>query len=100
LTDINGLAQFTTIYPGWYQGRTVHIHFKIRINAYEFTSQLLFDDSLTDQVFTQLPYSQKGQRSVRNADDGIYQNGGRQLLLNVTPGKDFYSTGFNIGLQM
>jgi protocatechuate 3,4-dioxygenase beta subunit len=99
-TDSNGLAQFTTIYPGWYQGRTVHIHFKIRIKAYEFTSQLFFDDTLTDQVFTQMPYSRKGPRSVRNADDGIYQNGGGQLLLNVTPGKDLYSTGFNIGLQM
>lgn len=100
LTDSNGFAQFTTIYPGWYQGRTVHIHFKIRINPYEFTSQLFFDDSLTDQVFTQMPYSQKGQRNVRNTDDGIYQNGGSQLLLNVTPGKDFYSTDFNIGLQI
>ena len=29
-TDANGRAAFTTIYPGWYQGRAVHIHFKIR----------------------------------------------------------------------
>jgi protocatechuate 3,4-dioxygenase beta subunit len=100
LTNPNGLAQFTTIYPGWYQGRTVHIHFKIRIKGYEFTSQLFFDDSLSDQVFAQMPYSQKGQRTTKNQNDGIYQNGGRQLLLNVTQGKDSYTAVFDIGLQM
>ncbi len=50
VTDSSGVARFTTIYPGWYQGRAVHIHFKIRSHtgsgaAYEFTSQLFFDDS-------------------------------------------------------
>jgi protocatechuate 3,4-dioxygenase beta subunit len=53
VTDENGTARFTTIYPGWYQGRAVHIHFKIRDSpeseqGYEFTSQLYFDDALTD----------------------------------------------------
>src|SRR5919109_727796 len=67
VTDANGVASFTTIYPGWYQGRTVHIHFKVRSpagasSAYEFTSQLFFDDSLSDQVFTQSPYASKGTR--------------------------------------
>src|SRR5204863_7919560 len=54
VTDANGRVQFTTIYPGWYQGRAVHIHFKIRTDAgsastYDFTSQFFFDDDLTDQ---------------------------------------------------
>ncbi len=64
VTDSSGVAKFTTIYPGWYQGRAVHIHFKIRSHtgsgsAYEFTSQLFFDDNITDQVYTQAPYSAK-----------------------------------------
>ena len=55
VTDANGIASFVTIYPGWYPGRTVHIHFKIRSEAtsdssLEFTSQLFFDDAFTDQV--------------------------------------------------
>jgi protocatechuate 3,4-dioxygenase beta subunit len=100
ITDATGLTQFKTIYPGWYQGRAVHIHFKIRIKGYEFTSQLFFDDSLTDQVYAQLPYSQKGQRNLRNAGDSIYQNGGSQLLLKVSTGKDGYSAVFDIGLKM
>src|SRR6185436_8759665 len=54
-TGADGSVRFTTIYPGWYQGRTVHIHFKVRssasaASAYEFTSQLFFDDALTDIV--------------------------------------------------
>ena len=100
LTDSSGAASFTTIYPGWYPGRTVHIHFKIRSNGYEFTSQLFFEDALSDQVFAQPPYSAKGPRTVRNADDGIFQNGGDQLTLDVTLGKDSYAAIFDIGLQM
>jgi protocatechuate 3,4-dioxygenase beta subunit len=100
MTGANGRAQFMTIYPGWYQGRAVHIHFKIRIDAYEFTSQLFFDDSVTDQVYTHLSYSKKGPRTIRNEADSIYQSGGSQLLLDLTPGKDGYTGSFDIGLQM
>ena len=44
VVDQDGRVQFTTIYPGWYPGRAVHIHFKIRTSmtagrAGEFTSQ-------------------------------------------------------------
>ena len=86
VTDANGLAQFTTIYPGWYQGRTVHIHFKIRAGAgsgatHEFASQLFFDDTLTDQVYAQAPYASKGERTLRNDGDNIFQDSGGQLTL-------------------
>src|SRR5262249_2844899 len=85
-TDEGGLASFTTVYPGWYSGRTVHIHFKIRTapsaaRGFEFTSQLYFDDALTDQVHTGAPYNARGQRTTRNAQDGIYRRGGSKLLL-------------------
>jgi len=103
VTDANGVARFTTIYPGWYQGRTVHIHFKIRSDpsaspGYEFTSQLFFDDSLSDQVYTQAAYAGKGERQTRNANDGIFANGGQQLTLPVTGTADGYSTIFDIGI--
>lgn len=105
VTDSSGVARFTTIYPGWYQGRAVHIHFKIRSHtnpgaAYEFTSQLFFDDALTDQVHAQAPYSAKGQRTLRNSGDGIYDEGGQQLLLAPTKTGQGYSATFDIGLQM
>ena len=105
VTDANGSAQFTTIYPGWYQGRAVHIHFKIRTDSgsgatYEFTSQLFFDDAFTDQVYTQAPYASKGQRTLRNDGDNIYQGGGNQLVLNVAQNEQGYAATFDIGLQM
>jgi protocatechuate 3,4-dioxygenase beta subunit len=105
VTDSSGVAQFTTIYPGWYQGRTVHIHFKIRSHtgsgaAYEFTSQFFFDDAITDQVYAQAPYSSKGQRTLRNEGDSIYRQGGSQLLLAPAKTAAGYSATFDIGLQM
>ncbi|WP_375510372.1 intradiol ring-cleavage dioxygenase [uncultured Nostoc sp.] len=105
VTDANGTVQFTTIYPGWYQGRTVHIHFKVRTDVpsaqnYEFTSQLYFDDSITDQVHTQTPYASKGQRQLKNAGDGIFQDGGEQMLLKLTKTSLGYAATFDIGLQM
>ncbi len=65
VTDEYGVVQFTTIYPGWYSGRAVHIHFKIRTDpesdaGYEFTSQFFFDDDLTDKVHAQAPYASEG----------------------------------------
>jgi protocatechuate 3,4-dioxygenase beta subunit len=105
VTDSSGVAKFTTIYPGWYQGRAVHIHFKIRSHtgsgaAYEFTSQLFFNDSITDQIYAQAPYSAKGQRTLQNSDDSIYNQGGSQLLLAPAKTTEGYSATFDIGLQM
>ena len=101
-TDANGQVKFTTIYPGWYNGRTVHIHFKIRTaSGHDFTSQWFFDDSLSDTVFTQAPYAGRGQRNTRNSNDGIYSSGGNQLVLAPTlvPAGGVYNASFNIGLQ-
>ena len=104
VTDENGVAQFTTIYPGWYPGRTVHIHFKIRAAApanqtYEFTSQLFFDDAYTDQVYQLPPYNTRGARNPRNEGDGIYAQSGGLLTLDVTGSADGYAAVFDIGLQ-
>jgi protocatechuate 3,4-dioxygenase beta subunit len=102
-TDAAGKAGFTTIYPGWYQGRAVHIHFKIRTTAAngavaDFTSQLFFDDAQNALVFTQAPYSQKGSGWMKNAQDGIYTGGGDRLLLKPTQSGGGYIAAFDIGL--
>lgn len=105
VTEAGGNAQFTTIYPGWYEGRTVHIHFKIRTNLVsgsnsEFTSQLYFNDSVTDQVHAQPPYAPKGQRTLRNDRDSIYRSGGDQLMLQLIQEAQGHAATFAVGLQM
>jgi protocatechuate 3,4-dioxygenase beta subunit len=104
VTDAEGVARFTTIYPGWYQGRTVHIHFKVRSEpnadpGFDFTSQLYFPDELTDEVHALEPYAAKGPRTVRNAGDGIYRRDGSQLLLPVERKGEDYAGSFDIALQ-
>jgi protocatechuate 3,4-dioxygenase beta subunit len=104
VTDSNGAAEFVTIYPGWYSGRAVHIHFKIRMFAgsektYEYTSQLFFNDTFTDQVYTASPYNTRGSRNTRNNQDGIYSGGGSQLILDVAKAGSIYTASFNIALE-
>jgi len=111
VTDAKGVARFITIYPGWYRGRAVHIHFKIRTpseaalasqtdKTYEFTSQLFFDEKLTDQVHALPPYASKGQRTLRNDRDGIYRQAGDTLLLAVAKAGQGYDATFDVGLDL
>lgn len=73
VTNREGVAEFTTIYPGWYQGRTVHIHAKVHLDASTvLTTQLFFDDAVTDAVFAAAPYDSRGDRDQRNDADGIF----------------------------
>lgn len=104
VTDSQGRAAFDTVYPGWYPGRTVHIHFKLRTapkaaSGHEFTSQLYFDDALTDKVFAAEPYAARGTRNTRNAGDGIFRRNGSQLILDVTPRGTGYAGTFQVAMQ-
>ena len=102
MTDVAGVAKFSTVYPGWYQGRTVHIHFKVRSSAdaraSEFTSQLYFDDAMSDKVFAKAPYTEKTGNRTRNERDGIFGQGGRGLMLSVSERGAGYHAAFDIGV--
>jgi protocatechuate 3,4-dioxygenase beta subunit len=83
-TNAKGLALFRTVYPGWYQGRTVHIHVKVHLGGnVVHTGQLYFPDGVTDAVYRKQPYSSRPNRDVRNAADSIFRNGGSKSLLSV-----------------
>ncbi|HYO47312.1 MAG TPA: intradiol ring-cleavage dioxygenase [Gemmatimonadota bacterium] len=104
VTDADGAARFTTIYPGWYRGRAVHVHFKVRsapeaVPGFDFTSQLFFDDELSDRVHEQEPYAANGARDRRNSGDGIFRQGGPALVLALEPADPGYAGTFDIALQ-
>ncbi len=72
VTDAAGVAVFDTIYPGWYPGRTTHIHFKVHVSStMEATSQIYFPEEVTADVYEAAPYDERGQKDTPNAGDGI-----------------------------
>ena len=84
-TNAKGLALFRTVYPGWYPGRTVHIHVKVHLGGnVVHTGQLYFSDSTTDAVYKKAPYSSRPNRPTRNADDSIYRNGGKRSQVSLS----------------
>jgi len=84
-TDASGVARFDTIYPGWYQGRTVHIHVKVHLgDAVVHTGQLFFDEAQTDAVYAKAPYSSHTGTRLKNSDDSIYRGGGSQSIVAVS----------------
>ena len=99
-TDAHGVVRFDTVYPGWYQGRTVHIHVMVHLGGtVVHTGQLFFDDALTDTVFTRKPYSTRGDRDVRNADDSIYGSGGSRSMLRMRRQATGYLGTISMGLR-
>jgi protocatechuate 3,4-dioxygenase beta subunit len=99
-TNAKGVATFRTIYPGWYQGRTVHIHVTVHIGGnVVHTGQLYFPDALTDAVFRRLPYSRRPNRTTRNAADSIYRNGGRRSTLRLARSGAGYVGAISMGVQ-
>jgi protocatechuate 3,4-dioxygenase beta subunit len=89
-----------TVYPGWYQGRTVHIHVKVHAGGnIVHTGQLFFDDSLTDRVYATSPYDERPNRTTRNDQDGIYQDGGAESTLAGEKSGNGYVGSLVMGVQ-
>lgn len=97
-SDRNGVAQFTSIFPGYYTGRATHVHVRVHTewtplphnNSFEigktaYTGQLFFDDDLNQQVDKVWPYR----------ENPIYNTWGRTRnwrdSLNIFP--DSHSNG-------
>jgi protocatechuate 3,4-dioxygenase beta subunit len=119
-TDAQGKVAFDTIYPGWYMSRTIHIHFKLRMpgsgsSAYEFTSQMYFDEAINAMVLSKGPYTNRtGTRTVLNEQDHIFNgqpvgssappaNGmapGKQIMPTLVAMGSGYEGTLKIGVKM
>jgi protocatechuate 3,4-dioxygenase beta subunit len=71
ITDRDGVANFLSVYPGWYGGRAIHVHLRVLVEGRELlVSQLFFDDLLSDAVHASHPdYARRSARDTRNAGD-------------------------------
>jgi protocatechuate 3,4-dioxygenase beta subunit len=99
-TDARGVALFRTLYPGWYPGRTVHIHTMVHLGGnVVHTGQLYFPDAVTDAVYRRSPYRQRPSRTTRNAADSIYRNGGRRSTLKLAKSGSAYVGSITMGVQ-
>jgi len=102
-TDGEGQASFATIYPGWYPGRTPHIHFKVFLEGGEvLTGQLYFPDPVSDRIYAELsPYRErKGERDTLNSSDGIFRDeGGAQTLANFKEEDGAYLASLVMGVE-
>jgi len=100
VSDANGMVEFVTIYPGWYRGRTTHIHFKVHFeNQTLVTSQLYFPEALTSTIYTTIsPYSTRGTKDTANAGDMVYSGGGDQVLMQVQQDGSGYLASLTVSI--
>jgi len=98
----NGAVTFTTVFPGWYPDRTPHIHVKVRTYSaarnvtHALTSQLYFDEAVTDAVLAREPYSARGPRDTSNARDGLFD---RTMVVALERSGAGYAGSFSLGLR-
>lgn len=99
-TTKTGLATFVTVYPGWYSGRTVHIHVQVSLGGNVLhTGQLFFPEQRTDAVYRRAPYNRRPSRDTRNATDSIFRNGGSKSMLKLAKTKTGYAARITMGIS-
>lgn len=102
-TGEGGTVTFVTIFPGWYQGRAVHVHFKLRGDAgaaFEHTAQLFFDEATQSEVYATSAYASRGEADTSNDSDDIYGDGGAAYLLTPSRAGEGYAAKIVIGLEV
>jgi protocatechuate 3,4-dioxygenase beta subunit len=102
VTNAEGRADFLTVYPGWYGGRTVHIHMRALVGSQELlVSQLLFDDALSDLIFADHPdYAGRGERKTKNGNDGVFDASEvSQYIFDVEKADGVLQATYTIGVD-
>ena len=100
-TDAAGAARFVTIYPGWYTGRTTHVHVKVRAGTKVMTTQLYFPEEITARVYRRAPYDQHPNRDTSNATDVALRGVSAKPLLmwEISPDRDGYIATATIAVK-
>ncbi len=99
--DANGIAEFETVYPGWYPGRTTHIHFKVFLDETNvLTGQLFFPEDVNNDVYaTVVAYARDAQRATFNVNDGIANQAGQTSVATMGEGNTGMVAALIIGVD-
>lgn len=100
MTDTQGVVTFRTLWPGWYRGRTTHIHYIVYLpDGSTMTSQIFFDDTISEQIYaTQPAYARDNARDMFNADDRIAAQAGEGAYAAVTESGGRYDAALVVGI--
>jgi protocatechuate 3,4-dioxygenase beta subunit len=101
-TDAAGDARFRTIYPGWYTGRTTHVHVKVHVGTQVVTTQLYFPEEVTKSVYRRAPYDRHPNRDTANDTDVALKGVAAKPLVmwNIAPDGDGYLATATIGVRL
>ncbi|WP_425071903.1 intradiol ring-cleavage dioxygenase [Sagittula sp. S175] len=102
MTDARGITTFQTIYPGWYRGRTTHIHYKVFLDETTvLTSQIFFPDTLSEYLFRNVaPYNERGAtRDTMNGTDSIAEQAGEGAFAAIREQKAYYDAALVVGIN-
>lgn len=101
MTDERGVVEFATIYPGWYRGRTTHIHFKVFLDDRTvLTGQVFFPDALSEYLYLNVPaYMRDAPRDTVNASDGITRQATRASHAWIKEGDAAYLAQIVVGVD-
>ncbi|MET0553176.1 MAG: intradiol ring-cleavage dioxygenase [Vicinamibacteria bacterium] len=99
-TNANGEVVFTTIYPGWYQGRATHIHLEVSLNGQSRkVTQIAFPESVNDEVHRSGVYASRGTNPIANASDGIFADSlASEIVTPTGSAAAGYAATFQVGI--
>jgi protocatechuate 3,4-dioxygenase beta subunit len=99
-TDAGGQVVFTTIYPGWYQGRATHIHVDVKINGVSRkVTQMAFAEAVNNAVYASSVYASRGSNPTANAADGIFSDSlASELVTPAGSPSSGYTATFQVGI--
>jgi protocatechuate 3,4-dioxygenase beta subunit len=105
-TDADGWVEFTSIFPGWYEGRVPHIHAKVILSPEEeVVTQFYFDEAFQNDLYTSTaPYDKHGASPLTIYNDGVVGSTGTNdiqglMFKPVKRGSKVVCTG-KVGIQM
>lgn len=100
--DDNGIAEFVSVYPSWYRGRTTHVHFKVFLDETNIlTGQIFFPDALSEYIYVNVaPYKDRASaRDTLNANDGIARQSTRAAFAFIKELEEEYLVAMIVGVD-